>query len=234
MRPIQQQTKNRVIYELEQGKSIGKVAKLLNLSTSTVHKYSVGVKTSIPKASGGRMSKLSDRDKAFCVRQVTKGGKSNASEVKKALKEELGVVVSSSTVRRTLNEKGLVAMVKPKKPLLSEKNVKARLEWAKQHMDWKRVIWSDETKINRFGSDGRHYTYKRVTEKLHPKHVKQTVKHGGGNIMIWGCITYDGPGFMTKIGGTMNKELYPRYPGRRIAFNHWTLQHGSPQNHLPA
>ena len=27
--------------------------------------------------------------------------------------------------------------------------------------DWKRVLWSDETKINRVGSDGRTYTWKQ-------------------------------------------------------------------------
>jgi hypothetical protein len=106
-------------------------------------------------------------------------------------------------------------MVKPSKPLLSPKNVKARLAWAKAHKDWtiddwKRVIWSDETKINRFGSDGCHYTYKRIGERLQPKHVKQTVKHGGSSIMIWGCITYDGPGYVTKIDNTMDKVLYQK------------------------
>ena len=38
------------------------------------------------------------------------------------------------------------------------KNQKKQLEFAKIHQhwtidDWNRVIWSDETKLNRFGSD---------------------------------------------------------------------------------
>lgn len=239
MRPIQASVQKQIIHELQQGKSIQKVAAQLCLSSSTVHKYSTGLKTTIPKDVGGRVSKLSTRDKTFCVRQVTKCGKSNASQVQKALKEELGVVASATTVRRALNEQGLVAMVKPSKPLLSPKNVKARLAWAKAHKDWtiddwKRVIWSDETKINRFGSDGRHYTYKRLGERLQPKHVKQTVKHGGSSIMIWGCITYDGPGYVTKIDNTMDKVLYQKileedlaltmdwydYNPRKVIFQH--------------
>ena len=35
-----------------------------------------------------------------------------------------------------------------------------------------------------------------------------TVKHGGGSIMIWGCMTALGAGFMCQIVGRMNKELY--------------------------
>ena len=32
--------------------------------------------------------------------------------------------------------------------------------------DWKRVLWSDETKINRIGSDGKVYTWKKKGEPL--------------------------------------------------------------------
>ncbi|KAG0733031.1 hypothetical protein G6F23_013737 [Rhizopus arrhizus] len=56
--------------------------------------------------------------------------------------------------------------------------------------DWKRVIWSNETKINRFNSDGRTWTWIRSGESLKSHHVKMTVKHGGGNIMLWSAITY--------------------------------------------
>ena len=213
MRPIQNSIKNQVINLLKQGKSMRQVAKDVGVSCTTVHKYSAGLEREIPMAVGGAVSKLTGRDKSFCVHQVTKGGKSNATEVRKALKQHLEIDISAQTVRRTLKEKGLGSFVKPKKPLLSAKNVKARLAWAKAHKnwtldDWSRVIWSDETKINRFGSDGRRYAWKRAEEKLQPKHVKQTVKHGGGNIMVWGCISYDGPGYMTKIDTVLDKELY--------------------------
>ena len=30
--------------------------------------------------------------------------------------------------------------------------------------DWKRVIWSDETKINRIASDGRQWVWKKTGE----------------------------------------------------------------------
>ena len=58
------------------------------------------------------------------------------------------------------------AVPKKKKPFLSKKHKNERLKFAKEHKDWtmddwKRVIWSDETKINRFGSDGRLWVYKK-------------------------------------------------------------------------
>ncbi|KAG1576881.1 hypothetical protein G6F48_013005 [Rhizopus delemar] len=74
--------------------------------------------------------------------------------------------------------------------------------------DWKRVVWSDETKINIFNSDGRTWTWIRSGESLKSHHVKMTVKHGGGNIMLWSAITYAGVGWMCKINGNMDKTLY--------------------------
>ncbi|KAG0964061.1 hypothetical protein G6F57_022231 [Rhizopus arrhizus] len=67
--------------------------------------------------------------------------------------------------------------------------------------DWKRVIWSNETKINRFNSDGCTWAWIRSGGSLKSHHVKMTVKHGGGNIMLWSAITYAGVGWMCKING---------------------------------
>ncbi|KAG1009223.1 hypothetical protein G6F25_014359 [Rhizopus arrhizus] len=74
--------------------------------------------------------------------------------------------------------------------------------------DWKRVIWSDETKINRFNSDRRTWAWIRSGESLKYHHVKMTVKRGGGNIMLWSAITYTGVGWMCKINGNTDKTLY--------------------------
>jgi len=56
--------------------------------------------------------------------------------------------------------------------------------------DWKRVLWSDETKINRIGSVGRVYTWKQKGEPLSDRTPTPTVKHGGGIILwyegVWG------------------------------------------------
>jgi hypothetical protein len=35
-----------------------------------------------------------------------------------------------------------------------------------------------------------------------------TVKHGGGNIMLWSAVTYAGVGWRCKINVKMDKTLY--------------------------
>ncbi|KAG0921928.1 hypothetical protein G6F31_020115 [Rhizopus arrhizus] len=51
------------------------------------------------------------------------------------------------------------AKIKAKKPLLSKQHKERRLAWAMAHKDWttddwRRMVFSDETKVNVFGSDG--------------------------------------------------------------------------------
>ncbi len=65
-----------------------------------------------------------------------------------------GQPVSAQTIRRTLHQIG-----PRRKPLLKMMHKKARKQFAedKQTKDmdyWNHVLWSDETKINLFGSDG--------------------------------------------------------------------------------
>jgi aryl carrier-like protein len=59
-------------------------------------------------------------------------------------------------VIKVLKATGLEAQAKMKELLLRQKNVHARLRFAEEHKkwtveDWKHVIFTDETKINRFG-----------------------------------------------------------------------------------
>jgi hypothetical protein len=45
-------------------------------------------------------------------------------------------------------------------------------------------------------------------EGLNKRTVKQTRKFGGGSIMMWGCMGWKGPGYATRIEGSMDGELY--------------------------
>ncbi|KAG1172475.1 hypothetical protein G6F35_016860 [Rhizopus arrhizus] len=85
---------------------------------------------------------------------------------------------------------GFSTQIKKKKPLLKKTHMEARLKWAKAHKDWteddwRRVVFSDEIKINSL-------------------HLDLRVKGGAGSMMLWGCMTCDGPGYACTIeDGTM-------------------------------
>ena len=75
---------------------------------------------------------------------------------------------------------------------------------------WNRVIWSDETKLNYFKSDGNQYCWRMCGEAYLPDCTQKTVKYGGGCIMLWGCMAASGVGNLVKIEGTMNSLQYLR------------------------
>ena len=105
------------------------------------------------------------------------------------------------------------AVVKKKKVLLTKRHKKERLDFAVAHQDWtvedwKKVVWSDETKINRLGSDGRKWAWKKPGEGLTERLVEGTLKFGGGSVMLWGCMMWEGPGYACKIDGRMDGDLY--------------------------
>ena len=147
------------------------------------------------------------------IRLISSGKAENAVQVTKALTQLVQEPLSTTTVRRHLKKSGMKAVVKSKRPLLSVKHRKARLDFAYAHKDWtiddwKKVIWSDETKINRLGSDGRKWAWKKAGEGLSNRLVEGTVKFGGGSVMMWGCMGWDGIGYATKIDGRMDGDLY--------------------------
>ncbi len=97
------------------------------------------------------------------------------------------------------------------KALLSTK--KARLEFARAHADkdedyWDSILWSDETKINVFGTDGFKTVWRRKGEEYKEKCMVPTVKHGGGSVLMWGCMSAAGVGELHFIDGIMNSQMY--------------------------
>jgi hypothetical protein len=137
----------------------------------------------------------------------------NAVEVTKVLRDVTNQSLSTQTVRNGLKEVGMKAVVKRKRPLLTKRHRRERLDFAISHKDWtledwKKVVWSDETKVNRLGSDGRKWVWKKPGEGLSDRLVEGTKKFGGGSVMVWGCMMWEGAGYACKIDGIMDADLY--------------------------
>jgi transposase len=212
MKQLSPQKVKNIVSLLKEGKSARQVAQLLRIGRSTVDR--VATKHGIQKVKKlGRPKKLKPTNVTHCVTEIYRNRAKTATELSISLRSDQKIEVHRTTVARALKAAGLKSGEKKSKPLLSKKNIRDRLDFAKTHKDWteedwKRVIFSDETKINRFNADGKTWCWFRDGEELNPRNVKQTVKHGGGNIKLWGCMTAQGVGFMCQIEGIMDSKLY--------------------------
>ncbi len=50
--------------------------------------------------------------------------------------------------------------------------------------------------------------WRQPGEEYKDKCVLPTVKHGGGSVMVWGCMSAAGTGELQFIEGTMNDNMY--------------------------
>lgn len=121
--------------------------------------------------------------------------------------------ISVSTVKRRLNSYGLRGCIAKRKPLLRSVNVKKRLTWAKEHYSWTyqqwcKVLFTDESKFQLFGSHRRQYVRRRQNESLLSQCLQPTIKFGGGSIIVWGSFSGSGVGSLVPVEGTMKKEDY--------------------------
>ena len=213
MHPISTCKLNSVTSLILEGYSCRDVAKKTGVGKSTVSRIVKKLESNKENINTGRPSKLTPRDRRSIVNQIESGKMDNAVEATKFINSVISSQVSTHTVRRALKEEGMRAVVKDKKPYLKPAHRKTRLSFAHKYRhwtvhDWKMVIWSDETKINRFGSDGKVWVWKRKGERLSDRTTTPTVKHGGGSVMVWGCMGWNGVGILQEVEGILDSIQY--------------------------
>jgi len=198
---------------LREGLSTRAIARKLSVSQSTVSRLAKTVErdSSAPKA--GRPGRISLTTRRAMVRNITTGVLENAVEVQRYLREELNVEITAARVRQILRQEDMSSQHQIKKPKLTAEHRRKRMEFVRRYEhwtleDWKRVLWTDETKINRYGSDGTKWVWKNNRVGMQARLVNETLKHGGGSLMMWGCMAWDGPGFISHIEAGLDAKLY--------------------------
>ena len=86
---------------------------------------------------------------------------------------------------------------------------RSKLMWTVRN-HWKKVIFSDETKIE-IGNNRKVYVWRKVDDRLRPE---CNGLYQGRNsktkfsVMFWGCISCYGVGTLTSVVGNLNSEKY--------------------------
>lgn len=81
-------------------------------------------------------------------------------------------------------------------PLLTREHRRARLRFALDHRDWlvddwKKVLFTDETRVALNSPDGRERVWRRPGERYSQACITPRVAFGGGSVMFWGGISWE-------------------------------------------
>ncbi len=171
------------------------------------HKITVN----LPRSGAPR--KISPRGVSMIMRMVKNQPRTTRVDLVNDLKAA-GTIVTKKTIGNTLRREGLKSCSGRKVPLLKKAHVQVHLKFANDSEEnWVKVLWSDETKFELFGINSTRRVWKRRTAAYDPKNTIPTVKHGGGNIMLWGYFSAEGTGQLHRIKGTMDGAMYRQGQG---------------------
>ncbi len=202
-REMSQDLRKKIISLHEKGEGYKKISKALlirqNTVANVVQTFKKDGTATISQRRPGHPRKLTPRQERLLMRRVEENRHASSLQLSKEVESQTGVTISRDTIRRTLHRNGMHGWRPRKKPLLKPRHKKARLEFARAHADkdedyWDSILWSDETKINVFGTDGFKTVWRRKGEEYKEKCMVPTVKHGGGSVIMWGCMSAAGVG----------------------------------------
>ena len=122
----------------------------------------------------------------------------SCTEIKRVMNRTSCVNASRQTVSTRLQEIGLFNRTPRKKPLVSSKNKKKRLEFANRYViwtyeNWAKVFFSDESKFNLFGNGGKNNVKRRI---------------GGGSVMVFGMFSSQGTTPLVRLQTRVNAQIY--------------------------
>ncbi|KAG9126072.1 hypothetical protein FRC07_005021 [Ceratobasidium sp. 392] len=228
--------RNRLIELKKKGLSDRAVARELGgIDHTTVNRiyrnYCNGQDIFKPKHGSGRPRKLTSRDAHWAGLLLARGLSKTAADLQRSYFPHL----HPDTIRRYLKRIGLRVFRRRKAPFLSFKARSRRRKWGRVFVtwtkeDWAYVAFSDESKFVVFGSGGPKVYWKKRGARMRPTNIQQLIKFGGGNVMVWGCITRLGVGKLFRIEGTLNTSKYIQILSReylgtlsRFGLRRWDL-----------
>ena len=103
----------------------------------------------------GRPKLLNDRKMRKIVQKVSCEPSLGSRDIAESMAKDFGLTISPRTVRNYLQKANLRAYRKVKKPILTNKMKRMRLDWCRQFQGkpasfWRSVIFSDESYIQVF------------------------------------------------------------------------------------
>lgn len=197
--------KASILSHQQNGVSMNEIARRLNRSRCAIQNFLKNPETYGKNFNRKGNRKLSVRDRRRLFSRASKSGVSS-----RELRDDLDLPVSSRHVRRLLRGEKHFAWQKMKRtPKLTERHMKDRINYATSGLEmgqkWRTVIFSDEKKFNLDGPDGFHHYWRDLRRE--PRRIWSR-NFGGGSVMIWAAISFNGKSDIAFLSGRQKSEDY--------------------------
>jgi transposase len=148
----------------------------------------------------GRPRKRTEETSDLVISKVSRdrfGREKTAADIAGELSLQ-GIDISKTTVTRILKAAGFRKTKPTRKPGLTTKMRKERLQWCLDHQnwsleDWKAVIWSDETSVILLHRRGGYRIWRRAEERFLRSCIRERWK-GSSEFIFWAAFSYDKKG----------------------------------------
>ena len=205
--------------------SIRKVSRIAKVSTHFVENVKEKASRGLPlknRPGQGRKRKTTTTDDHHLVLHSKLHRHDVSRQLLSLWKGATNKNVDVSTVRRRLLKHGMRGYVAQRKPFLTQRNRKKRLQWCRQHKawtveQWKQVIFCDESHFTVMNRGNRVYVRRQRNESDAPFNFQPRIQGGGGEVSVWGCITFKGVGMLVVYQGRLNANSYQEVAFRGLA-----------------
>jgi len=162
---------------------------LPNVSQGTISNYNKRFFGGASSTLAGRKARITEKTQQYITNSI-RNGKMNGPKAAVKFLASQGVSMTNGGVKKMLRKKGFKARRKVNTNLINKANMKLRLAWAKAHRhytaaDWRRWVFSDETRVNMRGSDGASYYWSDKPGTMRPHQINTQVQDNGGGVMFW-------------------------------------------------
>ena len=188
----------RALGMLEAGLSQRRVARMMGVSQSVISRANqrhpeTGPYSERPRS--GRPVSTTPRDDRYLTNLSLRNRFHSARRLNNDFAAATGVIVSTQTIRNRLHRANMHARRPAQCVPLTPAHRRIRLNWAREHVrwtrqQWRRVLFTDESRFSLDHNDGRSRVWRRPGERFADPCIAEHDRYGGGSVMVWGGITY--------------------------------------------
>ncbi|GFU67057.1 transposable element Tcb2 transposase [Trichonephila clavipes] len=145
---------------------------------------------------GRRRATTSNEDR-YLVLTARRHRNMNATLLQQHLRSATGTTVSTQTVRNRLHGVALYDHRPMVCVRLTSRHHHDRRVWATEHVNWRRnewsnVLFSDESRFSVHPDNRRIFIWRDRGSRNNPAFVHESVRFGGGGVLVYGGISIDG------------------------------------------